>query len=91
MALLALVGSAAPTACFYLAFQRAQAARVSAWFCLVPLVGVISAWPALGERPGPRLAAGLLAVVAGLWLVLRPPLRADGRAQGAVGRLAPPP
>jgi drug/metabolite transporter (DMT)-like permease len=90
VAFLALVGSAAPTACFYLALQRAPAARVSAWFCLVPLVGVLSAWPALGERPGPRLALGLVAVVAGLWLVLRPP-RGDGRALGAVGRLAPPP
>jgi drug/metabolite transporter (DMT)-like permease len=91
VAFLALVGSAAPTACFYLALQRAPAARVSAWFCLVPLVGVLSAWPALGERPGPRLGLGLVAVVGGLWLVLRPPRRADGRAQGAVGRLAPPP
>jgi drug/metabolite transporter (DMT)-like permease len=87
---LALVGSALPTACFYLALARAPAAEVSAWFCLVPVVGVASAWPALGERPGPRLLAGLAAVVAGLWLVLRPPRRAGG-PRGAVGRLAPPP
>ena len=91
VAVLALVGSAAPTACFYLALQRAPAAEVSAWFCLVPVVGVMSAWPALGERPGPRLAAGMAAVVAGLWLVLRPPPRAGGRPRGVVGRLAPPP
>jgi probable blue pigment (indigoidine) exporter len=87
---LALIGAAAPTACFYLALARAPAGQVSAWFCLVPLVGVASAWPALGERPGPRLLVGLLAVVAGLWLVLAPG-RGAGRAHGAVGRLAPPP
>jgi probable blue pigment (indigoidine) exporter len=87
VAWLALVGSALPTACFYLALQRAPAAEVSAWFCLVPVVGVLSAWPALGEQPGPRLAAALVAVVGGLWLVLRP----GGGRPDAVGRLAPPP
>ena len=91
VAFLALVGSAAPTACFYLALQRAPAAEVSAWFCLVPLVGVLSAWPALGERPGPRLLVGMAAVVAGLWLVLRTPRAAGGRPREVVGRLAPPP
>jgi drug/metabolite transporter (DMT)-like permease len=88
---LALVGAAAPTACFYLALTRAPAGQVSAWFCLVPLVGVASAWPALGERPGPRLLAGLVAVVVGLWLVLAPRGARAGGVPGAVGRLAPPP
>lgn len=72
---LALVGSAAPATLFYLALARAPAAEVSAWFCLVPAVGVATAWPLLGEEPGARL--GLAAASAGLWLVLR------GAARGA--------
>ena len=67
---LALAGSAAPLACFYLALARAPAARVSAWFFLVPVVGVASAWPLLGERPGGHLLVGLVAVSVGLWLVM---------------------
>jgi drug/metabolite transporter (DMT)-like permease len=75
---LALVGSAAPAALFYLALVRAPAAEVSAWFFLVPVVGVGSAWPLLGEQPGVRLWVGLAAVTGGLWLVLRPAARAAG-------------
>ena len=69
---LALVGSAAPAALFYLALVRAPAAEVSAWFFLVPVIGVASAWPLLGEQPGLRLWIGLAAVAPALWLVLRP-------------------
>jgi drug/metabolite transporter (DMT)-like permease len=76
---LALAGSAAPAALFYLALARGPAAEVSAWFCLVPAVGVATAWPLLGEEPGARLAVGLAAVSAGLWLVLRGPARGTGR------------
>ena len=72
VALLAVAGSAAPLAFFYLALVRAPAGRVSAWFCLVPVVGVLSAWPLLGEEPGLRLWIAMAAVVAGLWLVLAP-------------------
>lgn len=67
---LALLGSAVPTALFYLALARGPAGEVSSWFFVVPVVGVASAWPALGEQPGPRLLAGLAAVALGLWLVL---------------------
>jgi len=83
---LAVLGSALPLACFYLALVSAPAARVSAWFFLVPVVGVLTAWPLLGERPGPRLLAGLGLVSLGLWLVL-------GRAGRPGGRLvdSPPP
>jgi len=45
---------------------------VSAWFFLVPVIGVLTAWPLLGEVPGPRLWAGLVLVCAGLWMVLAP-------------------
>ena len=67
---LALMGSAAPLACFYLALALAPAARVSAFFFLVPIVGVISVWPLRGETPGPGLVVGLVAISAGLRLLL---------------------
>jgi probable blue pigment (indigoidine) exporter len=82
---LAVFGSAVPLACFYLALARAPAARVSAWFFLVPVVGVLSAWPLLGERPGPRLVVGMVLVAAGLWLVL------GGRPEGRLVDSPPPP
>ena len=82
---LALVGSAAPLACFYIALALAPAARVSAFFFMVPIVGVVTVWPLTGESPGPGLVVGLVAVSAGLRLLLA---RA-GPQPGAVGRLAP--
>lgn len=80
--LLAVVGSAVPFAMFYMALQRAPAAEVSAWFFLVPVVGVLMAWPLLGETPSARLVAGMVGVSGGLWLVL-------GRGAGGRGRLVP--
>jgi drug/metabolite transporter (DMT)-like permease len=79
--MLALVGSALPTALFYTALTRGPAGEVSAWFFLVPVVGVVTAWPLLGERPGPLLLAGMVLVSAGLWLVL-------GRRRGRRGLVA---
>lgn len=76
---LAALGSAAPLALFYLALARGPAAEVSAWFFLVPVVGVASAWPLLGETPGGRLVAGMVAVAAGLWLMMGARVRAEGR------------
>ena len=70
--LVAVVGNAVPFALFYVALGRGDAGRVSAWFFLVPVIGVLTAWPLLGEVPGPRLWAGLVLVCAGLWLVLAP-------------------
>ena len=84
---LALAGSAAPLALFYTALARAPAAEVSAWFFLIPVIGVLSAWPALGETPGPRLWAGLAGVSLGLWLVLG----ARGPGRGRLVDSAPPP
>jgi probable blue pigment (indigoidine) exporter len=68
---IAVVGSALPFACFYLALARGGAATVSSWFLLVPVVGVLTAWPALGETPSPRLWVGLGMVCAGLWVLFR--------------------
>ena len=80
--LLAVVGSAVPFAMFYVALQRAPAAEVSAWFFLVPVVGVLMAWPLLGETPSAQLVAGMVGVSCGLWLVL-------GRGAGDRERLVP--
>lgn len=70
VAALAVVGSAAPLALFYMALARAPASEVSAWFFLIPVIGVLSAWPLLGETPSARLVVGLTGVSVGLWLVL---------------------
>lgn len=86
VALTAVVGAALPLALFYSALARAPAAEVSAWFLLVPAVGVLSAWPLLGEQPGARLAVGLAAVLAGLWLVV-----GRGRPEGRLVDSAAPP
>jgi drug/metabolite transporter (DMT)-like permease len=80
--LLAVVWSAVPFAMFYMALQRAPAAEVSAWFFLVPVVGVLMAWPLLGETPSAQLVAGMVGVSGGLWLVL-------GRGAGGRERLVP--
>ena len=81
---LGVIGSAAPLALFYLALTRAPASEVSAWFFLIPVIGVASAWPLLGEEPTTRLLVGLAGVSLGLWLVLA------GRAPGQ-GRLVDSP
>jgi O-acetylserine/cysteine efflux transporter len=81
---LGVIGSAAPLALFYLALTRAPASEVSAWFFLIPVIGVGSAWPLLGEEPTMRLLIGLAGVSLGLWLVLA------GRGPGE-GRLVDSP
>ncbi len=87
IALLAVVGSALPLALFYVALVQAPASEVSAWFFLVPVVGVLSAWPLLGEEPTARLVLGMAAVSLGLWLVLG----RRGRRAGLLVDSAPPP
>lgn len=70
---LAAAGSALPLALFYTALIGAPAGVVSAWFFLVPVVGVLTAWPLLGEAPSGVLLAGMAGVSVGLWLVLAVP------------------
>ncbi len=89
--LTAVIGSAVPFALFYLALQRGPASEVSAWFFLVPAIGVLSAWPLLGEVPGGRLWAGMALVCLGLYLVLAPPGRARAAHPRPGGSLPSPP
>ncbi|MGE0347083.1 MAG: DMT family transporter [Gemmatimonadales bacterium] len=77
--LLAVVGSAVPFAMFYVALIHAPASEVSAWFFLVPVIGVLTAWPLLGEEPTARLLVGMVGVCLGLWLVMG---FAGGRRRG---------
>ena len=51
--LLAAVGSALPLALFYIALIQAPAAEVSAWFFLVPVVGVLTRLAAAGRDARP--------------------------------------
>lgn len=68
--LVAVIGGALPLALFYIALTRAPAGEVSAWFFLVPAVGVLSAWWLLDETPGVSLLVGLVTVSVGLYLVM---------------------
>jgi drug/metabolite transporter (DMT)-like permease len=54
-------------------FTRYPASRVMAFMLLTPGFGVVAAHLLLGEPVGPSLLAGLALVLAGLWLVNRPP------------------
>lgn len=76
--LTAVLGAAMPLGLFYLALARAPAGEVSAWFFLVPVIGVLSAWALLGETPGPGLLVGLTTICAGLWLVMARRVAAPG-------------
>lgn len=78
VAVTALVGGAMPLALFYVALTRAPAGEVSAWFFLVPVVGVLSSWAFLGEIPGISLFFGLGTVSIGLWLVMARRVRGRG-------------
>ena len=74
-------GRRLPLALFYLALIRAPAAEVSAWFFLVPVVGVLTRVAAAGGgRRRCGCWSGWWGSSAGLWLVLRPGgLRGRGR------------
>ena len=84
---LAVLGSAVPAGLFYHALAIAPAAEVSIWFFLVPVIGVASAWPLLGEVPQARLLIGLAGVSVGLWLVMSARAAREG---GLVDSAAPP-
>jgi drug/metabolite transporter (DMT)-like permease len=56
-------------------YLRYPASRVMAFLLLTPVFGVFAAHILLGEQLSPSLLAGLIFVVAGLWLVNRPPTR----------------
>jgi drug/metabolite transporter (DMT)-like permease len=62
---------------YFIGLKRVGAGKGSLVFFLKPPLAVVFAWWVLGEQPGISLLAGLLLVLAGLWLVNR---RAAGGA-----------
>lgn len=72
----AALGSAVPLMLFYAALEHGPAGELSALFFLVPIVGVVSAWPLLGEAPTWSLLVGLVCVCIGLVLVMMAPRNA---------------
>ncbi len=86
VAWLAVVGSAFPAVAYYVALRGAPAGEVSAWFFLIPVIGVLTAWPLLGEAPTLQLAVGLAGVAAGLWLVVTPRGTLSSKLRKTIGR-----
>lgn len=86
IAWLAVVGSALPAVAYYVALRGAPAGEVSAWFFLIPVIGVLTAWPLLGERPSLQLAVGLVGVAGGLWLVVTPRGTLSAKLRKTIGR-----
>ena len=76
LAFLALVGTAATTVAWFAEARRSRLDTLTAWTFLAPVLGIALASVALGERPGGWTAVGLLAVLAAMWITLRPPRRA---------------
>ena len=75
LAFLALVGTAATTVAWFAEARRSRLDTLTAWTFLTPVLGIALASVALGERPGGWTAVGLLAVLAAMWIALRPPHR----------------
>ena len=71
VAWLAVTGCIIPFAAYYTALTKGAATSVSSWILLVPVLGVLTSWPLLGEMPSPALWGGLVLVCAGLYLVFR--------------------
>ena len=76
LAFLALVGTAATTMAWFAEARRSRLDTLTAWTFLTPVLGIALASVALGEWPGGWTAVGLLAVLAAMWITLRPPRRA---------------
>lgn len=72
---LSLVGTAAAFVAWFAEAQRSRLDLLTAWTFVTPVVGITLAAILLGQWPTGWTAAGLLAVLAALWAVLRPQSR----------------
>ncbi len=70
---LALVGTAATTVAWFVEARHTRLDALTAWTFLTPVVGIALGIALLGERPTGWTAAGLGAVLAAMWIVLRRP------------------
>lgn len=73
LAFLALVGTAATTVGWFAEARRSRLDTLTTWTFLTPILGIALAAALLGERPRGWTALGLLAVLAAMWITLRPP------------------
>ncbi|GAA3510459.1 DMT family transporter [Georgenia daeguensis] len=85
LAFLALVGTAATTVAWFAEARRNRLDTLTTWTFLTPVLGIALAAVVLGERPGGWTAAGLLAVLSAMWVVLRPPHRTNTAAATTPG------
>jgi drug/metabolite transporter (DMT)-like permease len=70
---LAVFGTVLAFVLFYEGVSRIGPARASAFAMLVPIFGVLGSVLLLGEELAVSLAIGGTAIIAGLWLIQRPP------------------
>jgi O-acetylserine/cysteine efflux transporter len=70
---------------------RHPSSQVAPFTLLVPPVGIVAAWVALGEVPGAVELAGAAVVLAGVALTLRPPAGAAAAWRAARARPIGPP
>jgi len=85
LAFLSLAGSAAAFVAWFTETLHSRLDVLSAWTFLTPVFGIVLAAVLLGERPSGWTAAGLVAVLLALGVVLRPSPRTDARSS-ATGR-----
>ena len=75
---------------------RSRLDILTAWTFLTPVFGIILAAVVFGERPAGWTAVGLVAVLAAMWVVLRPvsawrsARRGGGQARGPGSQLVRP-
>ena len=75
LAFLAIVGTAATTVAWFAEARRSRLDTLTTWTFLTPVLGIALAAVVMGERPCGWTAVGLLAVLAAMWIALRPPRR----------------
>jgi drug/metabolite transporter (DMT)-like permease len=70
-AYLVVVISVGASLLWFWLLKRGEASRVSAFYFLTPIFGLLIAYVLLGERVGPRDIGGLVAIALGIFLVQR--------------------
>ncbi|WP_202627688.1 DMT family transporter [Cellulomonas sp. APG4] len=89
LAFLALVGTAATTVAWFTEVRRSRLDTLTTWTFLTPVLGILLAAVVLGERPGGWTAAGLTAVLAAMWVALRPRWRSTAPTPTSQSPLRP--
>lgn len=77
VAVLAIGGFVAAYVIWYGLLRRYRVDQIAPFALLMPIIGVLSAFLLLGERPSPIALGGGLIIFAGLAIVVREPSKAD--------------